>query len=172
MSSWSDGNYLNIMWSLHTKYNSPQPARLKNFHFVGEKPEEDLPGSKTELAVVIPLANSFLMSISLTASINHDKLGWAPERSGSVSSLLGFKLPLPMLTSHLGKHSAQHRNKRDSDTVCKESWEHLNQTGRLQWKKKFRTSMMKLHYIHLINKYSLSTFSLKNTFIENGTSTA
>lgn len=171
VSIWSDRNFLNILWSLHIEYNPPpQPSHPKSFYFARDKPEEDLPDCKTEflVVVVILLEYYFLMSINLTASIRHEKLGWAPECLGSVSSLQGFKLPLSMVMSHLGKHSTQHWNKNDSNMLCRESWEYLNQTGKADWKKKMRTPMIKLHYIHPVNKYLLSAFSLYKEHIQRG----
>lgn len=56
-------------------------------------------------------------------------------------------------------HSTETKAGWDSNVLFDESSEHLSQTGRLQWKERFRTPMIKLHYIHSINKYSLSTFS-------------
>lgn len=93
------------------------------------------------------------------------KLGWAPATwPGSVSSLWDFKLSTPTLVSHPGKQSAPHWNKSLAEIVTRSAKragnEHLNQTGRRQWKERFRTPLIKCHYIDSINQYSLSTLSL------------
>lgn len=112
---------------------------------------------------------------NLTASVKHDRFEWAP------STWLGSVPPLQDLRStyqpsQATGESAAHNNKQtapwDSNMLYKESWEHLNQTGRLEWKARFRTPMIKPHYSQSTNIHWAHSLCIKNTFMENGTSIA
>lgn len=92
------------------------PPHPKNLDFAGDKPQEDLPGCKTELIVIIVVVTvillrySFLMSISLTASIKLDKFGWAPATwLGSASSLETLTPISPHESSGRAQHTLRQR---------------------------------------------------------------